>query len=428
MALAYVSRADELDKDAFSFWRSARDTVRPSPAYLATCEESQAVTGSPRILHLCRRYVPFAGGTERYVRDLATAQARLGRSVTVLTLDRDVVGGAGTRLPAVETIDGVRVRRVPGVGSRRTALALRPDVIRREIRDHDVIHLHDLRFAVGLTALLASLAHRPLLVHTHGLIFHEARLLGLKRAVMRTYYGPFLRLAAAVIASSESDRAMLIRLVPALASRTLVLENAIPVEPLLHVERRPVAGRLLVLGRVAPSKGNDDLIGALARLELPWRLVVAGEAPDSEVTRLRARAEASGVNDRVEIRGAFGDADLPDLLASAAAAVFPSRAEGFGLALLEAMAAGVPLVARSIPAHAELLGPDLRDRLVEFGSSGAVAAAVAGLLTLGPADVAALSSRLRARAAGYDISRLVAQIDDAYRRLGISVSGGAAAG
>lgn len=390
------------------------------------CEEPQAVTGSPRILHLCRRYLPFVGGTERYVRDLARAQAHLGRSVTVLTLDRDVVEGGVHRLPMLETIDGVRVRRVPGIGSRRTALPLRPDVIASEIRDHDVVHLHDLRFAVGLTALLSKLGHRPLLVHTHGLIFHETRLLWLKNMAMRGYYGPLLRLAAAVIASSESDRARLVRLVPALRSRTVVLENAIPIEAFMQLERRPVAGTILVLGRVAPSKGIDDLIEALAPLLLPWRLVVAGEAPTAEARRLNVLAAASGVEDRVEIRGAFADAELPDLLAGAAAAVFPSRAEGFGLALLETMAAGVPLVARSIPAHAELLGPDLRDQLVDFSTPRAVATAVGALLTLPPEEMAALSSRLRERAAGYDISRLIAQIDDQYRRLGVSVSGAAA--
>lgn len=387
------------------------------------------MTGALRILHLCRRYAPFVGGTERYVRDLASAQAALGRSVTVLTLDRDVIGGSGERLAAREVMDGVRIRRVPGLGSRRTGFPLRPDVILREIRDHDVVHLHDIRFVVGFTVLAARLARRPLLVHTHGLIFHEAQLVRVKQAAMRAYYGPLLRLAAAVVASSKSDRGQLVDLVPALAGRTVVLENAIPIAALANVERAPIHGTILVLGRVAPSKGIDDLIEALGALrDLPWRLVVAGEASESETSRLQALAAAVGVADRLHLRGAFPPTELPDLLATASIAVFPSRSEGFGIALLEAMAAGVPLLARSIPAHAELLGPDLEAQLLQFEPPGAAAPAIASLLSLHPEEASSLAARLRARAAGYDIGRLVDQIDRLYRRLGVSVPDGDGAG
>jgi glycosyltransferase involved in cell wall biosynthesis len=101
-------------------------------------------------------------------------------------------------------------------------------------------------------------------------------------------------------------------------------------------------------------------------------------------------------------------------------AAFPSRGEGFGLALLEAMAAGVPVVASAIPAHRELLGPGLEDRLIDFGRPDAAAAAIQALLVQSAAEQTQLSDRLRARARDYDMPRLVAQIEALYRQLGVA--------
>ena len=53
-----------------------------------------------RILHITRRYAPMRGGIERYVQSVAEGQAAIGHDVTVLTLDRDVIGDVPGRLPA----------------------------------------------------------------------------------------------------------------------------------------------------------------------------------------------------------------------------------------------------------------------------------------------------------------------------------------
>jgi alpha-1,3-mannosyltransferase len=72
-----------------------------------------------RVVHISRRFAPMLGGIERYMHNMATGQARLGHDVTVVTLDRDVIGDTPSRLPSHETIDGVRVVRLPGLDNRR---------------------------------------------------------------------------------------------------------------------------------------------------------------------------------------------------------------------------------------------------------------------------------------------------------------------
>lgn len=373
-----------------------------------------------RVLHICRRFRPFPGGVEKYVHDLAFAQAAAGREVTVLTLDRDVAGPT-KGLAERETIDGLEVIRLPGRGTPQFAVTYRPDRIWREIARHDVVHLHDLRFALTSGIVGAALAGRPRIFHTHGLIFHGAGGTRLKRLAVRLYFGPLLRLAGArVVADSPTDRALLLRDAAYMDARTFTCLNAIPLASLLALGRKPIAGRVVSIGRMVPNKALPDLVRALGRMpDIDWSLVLAGEPDPAEVARIEGVSTELGVRDKVTIVPGFVEEEMPRLLESAAVAAFPSTGEGFGIALLEAMAAGVPLLANRIPAHEALLGGDLAGQLTDFGDSDQAAGAIRSLLGAGPAQLGGLSARLRTRAADYDIGRLIGEIDELYVRLGV---------
>jgi alpha-1,3-mannosyltransferase len=373
-----------------------------------------------RVLHVCRRYLPLTGGTEKYVHDLGLAQSDAGHNVTILTLDRDTSGSA-RGLPKREALDGLEVLRLPGRGTRQLAITYRPDRVWREIAGHDVVHIHDLRFAFAGAVSGGFVLRRPRILHTHGLIFHSGGGQPLKRLAMRAYFGPLLRLGGVrVVASSEADRDLVLRDAPYMAGRTVTYQNAIPIQPLLGLQRCPVPGRVVSIGRIVANKALTDLIRALARItDVEWSLLLAGTPDSDELARIEALARELGVWDRVTLRLGFPEEDLPGLLASAAAAAFPSRGEGFGLALLEAMAAGVPLVANRIPAHEALLGGDLAAQAVDFRDPDSAAGAIARLLKLGSAERGELTNRLRGRAVDYDISRLQGQIEQLYERLGL---------
>ncbi|MGE0192657.1 MAG: glycosyltransferase [Planctomycetota bacterium] len=147
--------------------------------------------------------------------------------------------------------------------------------------------------------------------------------------------------------------------------------------------------RLIVaLGRTSPEKGQDVLLEAFARVapEAPdLRLALVGDGADRE--RLTARAAALGLADRVALPGWRSDG--PACLAAAEVAVLPSRTEGLPIALLEALAVGVPVVVTDVGAMAEV---------VEHGRAGLVvppddAAALARALTRVLADPAGAKER-----------------------------------
>jgi alpha-1,3-mannosyltransferase len=373
-----------------------------------------------RVVHVVRRFAPLTGGTERLVLDLASAQARSGHRVTVVTGNRDVTGISSVRLARSDRIGSVRVMRLPVVGTARSTVTLDPLALARAIRSADAVHLHDLRFMTALTAVSARASGRFLFVHTHGLFFHTSFAARLKRVLLRSYYAPLLRAAGAwVVASSEPDRATLLDVVPSLAPRVRTLENGLELGALLANPRRPDGASIVVHGRIVPSKGLDDLVRALPAVPRAKQLVLLGSAGEGERERLEELAAALGVGDRLEFHGSYSDAALLGRLATASVAAFPSHAEGFGLALLEALAAGVPVVARDIPAHRALLGEDLASALVDASDPAILASALDTCLGMGEPERSLVSERARHRARSFDIRRLARQVEALYEEAGV---------
>jgi glycosyltransferase involved in cell wall biosynthesis len=118
-------------------------------------------------------------------------------------------------------------------------------------------------------------------------------------------------------------------------------------------------GRLLCVAAVTPGKGHDVLLAGLAHVrDLPWRLVCAGSVdidPDL-VERLRARARESGIAHRVRFAGALVGDDLDAAYAATDALVLASRAETYGLVVVEALARGVPVIGTAVGGLPEALG------------------------------------------------------------------------
>lgn len=144
-----------------------------------------------------------------------------------------------------------------------------------------------------------------------------------------------------------------------------------PAEP-----RRPGLRRLLMVGGLVEHRGVDDAVAALAHIP-DAELVVAGGPARVD---LAAQAEAAGVADRVHFRGCDGRADLPALYRSADAVVCVPWYEPFGIAALEAMACGVPVIASAVGGLVDAVVDGVTGVHVPPRSPGAVAQAAQVLL------------------------------------------------
>lgn len=149
-----------------------------------------------------------------------------------------------------------------------------------------------------------------------------------------------------------------------------------------RVRMGAVGPYVLFVGTAEPRKGLDVLIRAMADPDLrEYRLVVVGPTGWGKVS-VADLALRGGIEDRVTVTGRISDEDVGAAYDGASVVALPSRAEGFGLPVLEAMSAGAPVVASDIPALAEVAGQAAL--LVPVGDETALARAIAAASAAGP--------------------------------------------
>ncbi|MFB4307264.1 glycosyltransferase [Actinomadura sp. GTD37] len=162
------------------------------------------------------------------------------------------------------------------------------------------------------------------------------------------------------------------------------------------------------VGRLSQEKGVDLMLEAWERISArhpEWRLHVYGSGPDEEELRVRA----AGISASVEFRGVV--ADVEDALVEASVFALPSRAEGFPMSVLEAMAYGLPTVAFDCaPGVRTLLGDDRGGVLVRPGDTVAFAAALERLIE-DPAERRALGAAARASVLRFHPDAVLARWD-----------------
>lgn len=224
--------------------------------------------------------------------------------------------------------------------------------LHRFIRDWapDVLHTH-LFHANTFGALLRMSGPRRPLIWTHHNV--ERRRLPLRRAVARM-------LAHVPDAHVCVSRAVVHHwwTLGGKGTDTRVIYNGIEISPFLAVEPRPGL-TFGAVGMLIKQKGFDVLIKAFAEVahqHCDATLKIAGEGPEREGLALLARQ--LDVGDRVELLG-FVD-DVPGFLSDLNIFVMPSRWEGFGLTLLEALAAGLPCIASRVDSLPEVGGDVVR--------------------------------------------------------------------
>ncbi len=356
------------------------------------------------ILFLHNRY-RTTGGEERVVDDLCRlVRERLGEEAQVLARDSASLGRARAArgllrggLDPDEVADavtrtGARIvhahNLLPGLGWRALAAA-------RAAGARVVLHLHNYRLVCAVGTCIDPAGEDCTRCHARNTL-PGVRLNCRGTGAEAVVYGAALaRWQRRIVAHADAV------VVPSAAAldrlRTLGAPlDGVPVDVLGHVVGRFAArstaadGRYaLVASRLAREKGVEVAIDACRAAGLP--LVVCGDGPLAG--ELRAHAAAAGAD--VTFAGRVDDAELARLRAGASVALVPSRAaETFGLAALEAMAAGVPVVASRVGALAELEGDAA---LVAPGDAGALAAAarhVAADPQAGPRALAAARRRV----------------------------------
>ncbi|MEM9882364.1 MAG: glycosyltransferase family 4 protein [Planctomycetota bacterium] len=337
-------------------------------------------------------------GTERHILDLAAALSAEGHEAHVGCPD-------GTPLARRTAAAGLTHRAVSR-GTRAGVAALR---MARRHGGYDVLHAHNGR-GLLMSALAAPSRGGPALVTTRHFIrlSREGRR-GPKRWASAALHGWLNRRLDATIAISRAVADAAVAAEPAIRSRLQQVSNGIASPtPLSPADLGPlgVAGGdtrvLLTVARLEVEKQVGLVIEAARRLVddggPPFVWLVAGDGAQRDPLE---RATRSAFGDRSPLRWLGRRGDVPALMTAADVLVHPAPDEPFGLVLVEAMAAGRPVVAGRGGAAPEIIEDRVTGRLFRPGDAASLAATVADVLASGEDGRRAMGLAGRDRFARY---------------------------
>jgi glycosyltransferase involved in cell wall biosynthesis len=383
------------------------------------------------------------GGPIHSVSALAENLVRRGHQVTVITTNSNLDQDLEVDTSRYHDVDGVQVRYFEHQEplkrwlseveyfSKSVGFLYAPHMraeLDRLVPGMDIVHAHLPFVYPTLAAGRAAVRHgKPLVYHQRG-VFDQARLRfrSLKKlAYLHAFELPTLRKAALLVALTEAETRSYARL--GLRAPCRVIPNGIDVDSFselvdasqlspLGIQAEDVV--VLFMGRIHPIKGTDRLLEAFLRVHAMHpsaKLVLAGPDEFSLEESFRMRADAAGLAGHVIFPGMVEGQIKTQLLARADLFALPSDAEGFSMAILEALAAST----------AVLMSPGCH--FPEAERAGAAVVVNADPASLASALQGLLGDRARLRRMGeagrrlvlqdYTWSRVTDQMLDAYESL-----------
>jgi glycosyltransferase involved in cell wall biosynthesis len=374
------------------------------------CDVSRA--GSQLIVQVVPSFPPHIGGAENVAKTISEGLADSG-PVEVLTSR----SGAGTA-PRLDRRGRMVVRRLLTIEVAHVPFM--PSLLLHLLRlpRRAMVHVHIAQAYVPEMVWLASvLRRRSYVAHFHLDVDPSGCFGRLFVAYKRWILGPVLRSAARVIVVSSDQPDFLRRRYGVAQDRIVSIPNGVGPEFFREPREAPNHGgpfRLLFAGRLAPQKNVSLLLRAVAAMSVPVELVLVGDG--EERAMLERLAAALGLSNTRMVGAVVGE-DLVRWYCWADALVLTSHKESTGLVLLEAMAAGTPVVATKVVGITDTVGDA---GLLAPPEPDAFAAAVEQLAA-DPELWADLSRRGYARAMQQPLwAQLVRTLKDVYEEVAVA--------
>lgn len=302
-----------------------------------------------RVLQVIPSVSPDYGGPVALLQRIVEPLSTLGIACEVLCTGR--ADESSVDLP-------VPVHRLPRLRGRGYVAPRMVSWLQRHIREFDVVHT---RAAFNLPAMLAGMASKrnnvPLVFQPQGSLDQWS--LQQKRQAKRLWLSQVERRvlpSASVIQVSTIQEAGFVRQVGWLGSVPIrIIPPAIQPRDRDDVETERGRQTILFASRIHPKKGLQDLLVAIEQLGRPVQLRIAGTGEAREIERMKRLIAQLQIQDRVAWVGQLSQSDLQQEMAGASLFVLPSYSENFGMTIVEAASAGLPVVTTQEVAAADAL-------------------------------------------------------------------------
>ena len=376
------------------------------------------------------------GGMSVYVRELAGWLGHLGHRVDIFTYHRaeeedPVVLSPNVRLIHLAPKGGAEIAKEQLPLQLNAVFEALESYRRDRALTYDLIHSH--YWLSGVVGAMAQAKwHCPHLTmfHTLGTVKNSTAS-GENESDRRITHERWLAKAAdMIVVPAARERDHLIHLYKAEASKIRIIPCGVNLELFKPLDRAACRRKLsipmdltvaLFVGRFAPLKGIDALLGAIAVLKNAnidlHLMVVGGDGPEDPITQtFTGLVRALDIQDRVSFAGRIDPEALPAYYSACDLLVLPSHYESFGLVLLEAMACGTPVVSTPVGAVETIIQPGINGLIIAKPSRDSVAQGLARALAE-PFGAWVDRAKIRATVAHCGWDRIAAAIIETYIEL-----------
>ncbi|MCA1299128.1 glycosyltransferase family 4 protein [Stappia indica] len=365
------------------------------------------------LVHVVRQYRPSVGGLEDFVSSLVARQRGRFARIKVVTLDR-VFRSSDKALPAHEVLDGVEVIRLPFHGSTRYPLT--PGIL-GAIADADLVHVHAIDFFFDALALTRVWHRKPMLATTHGGFFHSADFSALKKVWFQSLTRFSANRYGAIACCSQSDYDTFQTIAP---KKVRLVENGVDIDKFAGASAPAPTKGLVTIGRLSKNKRVDRLLDAMQALTArdgAWTLDIIGTPFDWSAADITEMIDTRGLSGSVRLHVGPSDEEMRAIIARASLFASASTYEGFGLALIEAMSAGLLPVVEGNAAFRAFAAKHELVSLADFTDPAGAAAQIEATIDRLCAAPAAVRAQAMETAGGYSWASTAQRYEALYREV-----------
>jgi alpha-1,3-mannosyltransferase len=359
-----------------------------------------------KVLSVTPSYFPQIGGLEQVVMELA-------QRVRVHGVTMDVAHVASDVKREFDTVQGIDVHRLPLFGNRMIGWA---PSLSRLARGYDLLHVHDPQLLALSGNVRWQCGRTPAVLSTHGGFWHTPSYYWFKKVYESTLLGGYARHYRRVLASSVSD----FDYFRSFTDRIELCSNGVSVKRFNCIAAKPDRSLLnwIYWGRLSQNKRLDvaiDYVGHARRMGFPVQLLICGKDFDGLLPGLQERVRALNLDEAVRFEPYLSDAALDQELGDRGIYITASQYEGFGLGIVEAMAAGLTVVCRDMQPVNTFFESGKAGLLLDFDGSVPDLEKLGNLLSADAPRAAALSAAARVAAGVYDWDVVVPRFVAHYR-------------
>lgn len=297
-----------------------------------------------KIMLATHHFHPCIGGIESYVEDECKYLKKLGIECEVVTLKKCVE--SEDELAAEDNLKGIKIHRIGSV--KIGPIFFAPKILKNARRpDIDAIHCHAMGFFLDFLILTKPIHRKPVFFTTQGGIFHTKKLNILKKIYFNLWERMILRGVDLTIAASENDMETFSKI----TNKIALIEDAFDSERVNSLGKRKTKNTFLFVGRLFRNKRCDDLLKTFSiviKRKPDFKLYVVGSDWGERNSLEKITAEL-GLEKNVIFTGPVNRDELNEYYDNAEFFVSASEYEGFGISVIEAMAARCIPIINSIP-------------------------------------------------------------------------------